>query len=339
MSNDVFSIEINEKYTRVSDLQMDSKQVELISVGFDETVPNFFNSESDEMIQKQVKIMTDLLTNLKIVKKKVNVVIPDSLSYSLITDLPILKEEELLSAIRFQADEFIPLPIDEVYLDIEVLKSDPKVKKQTTLIVASPKKIVDLVYKTLEQATLIPNALENEITAAGRFVSEIMPIKNEAIIIINFGYSTTSLYLIDPQTSLIIMARSFKIGLELLIRDLKVNLNWDEKKIIDALKSIGLYDNGTVNMATMTFPIMKEFIRELQQFATLSQTKHGLVVKRLYTYNLDNHIGNFPQVIQNFLKLPTSTFPFKSVLKENIVSQSFTNDLTAFISVISASLR
>ena len=85
--------------------------------------------------------------------------------------MPKLKEKELIAAIRYQADEFIPMAIDETNLDLEVLKEDDKTNKMLIFIVASPKKLVEKIQKTVEMADFVPTTLENELSAVARLTS------------------------------------------------------------------------------------------------------------------------------------------------------------------------
>ena len=130
MSETSFALEINEKYTRMCDLKLSNKKIELLSMGSFDTALNFFEMDNQVIIDKQVDVIKRLYANLRIHKKSVNVIMPDNMTYSQIVDMPKLKEKELIAAIKYQADEFIPMPIEETYLDIEILREDKKTKKE-----------------------------------------------------------------------------------------------------------------------------------------------------------------------------------------------------------------
>ena len=339
MNDSAFSLDLNEKYIRMCDLSVTKDKIELLSLGFDETVPNFFAGASEAMMEQQARMIQQLHDNLKIKKKKVQVVIPDNLTYSQILQMPKLSEKELTKAIRYQADEFIPLPIDDVYLDIEILSENEQEKKLMILIVASPKKVVDRIYHTLELAKLVPESLENELSAMGRFTSEILHIDENPVMIVNFGYSSSSIYIVDPATSLIVLNRSIKIGLDILIRDLKVNLNWDEAKARDALKTIGLNQNGSIDINAVVSPIIKELLQEMEKIMLQVRDKMNLNVKQIYTYNHDQYVANFPGALQGYFNIPTQPFPFAQLLLPNPITQSFGGEMSSFISLIAGYLR
>lgn len=339
MSDSVFSLDLNERYIRMCDLTTKKDKIELLSLGYDESIPNFFSTFTDETAQLQAKIISQMRTNLKIKKNKVAVVIPDNYAYSQIIEMPDLKEEELIKAIRYQADEFIPMPIDDVYLDLEILTQNEQTKKLLILIVASAKKVVDQVYKTLELAKLSPESLEIELSALGRFISEVYTFTSEPAVVINFGYTNTSIYVIDPKTSLILLTRTVKIGFELLVRDLKVNLNWDDQKAQTALKSIGLSTNGSLNISTVVYPIIKELLQEVEKSIAQVREKSGLEVKHIYVYNHDTLVANLLPTIQSYFSLPTEVFPISAKLTLNPITQSFSAELTSFVSVIAGNIR
>lgn len=339
MNDSVFSLDFNEKYTRMCDLTIKKDKIELLSLGFDETVPNFMVGANDVTIQQQAQKLATLHNNLNIKKKKVQVVIPDNLTYSQILTMPKLDERELVKAIRYQADEFIPLPIDDVYLDVEILSENDQEKKILVLIVASPKKIIDRIHHTLELAQFVPQTLENELSATGRFISEVLRIEDVPTLIINFGYTTSSLYVVDPATSLVVQTRLIKIGLDLFLRDLKVNLNWDDAKALDALKTVGLNPSGSVNIFAVVSPILKELMQEVEKTVLQSRDKLNLSIKQIYTFNFDRYIAQFPQSVEAHFSLPTKSYPYGQLFMPNPITQSFASEMSTFVAAIAGFLR
>ncbi len=339
MSETSFALEINEKYTRMCDLRPNGQKIELLSLGSYETATNFFDTENQLVIDKQVEIVKRLYGNLRIRKKQINVIIPDSRTYSQIVEMPKLKEKELIAAIRYQADEFIPMAIEETYLDLEILREDKKNKKLLVLIVAAPKKVVDQVYTVVERAGLSPESLENEMSAAGRVFSEVIQQKSSVYIVVNIGYSTTSIYLVDGTTRLIVFARTIKIGLELFVKDLKINLNWEENKIIETLKRIGLAKSGNMNLGSIILPLLKELVSEIEKFILLARQNLNLGVKNIYLFNFDSNIAYLPQYLEAYFHIPTTTAPLADSIIQNPISKSFSQELSAYLSVISGNFR
>lgn len=340
MSDSSFSIDIQEKYTRICDSKSSGEKIELLTLATKETTPTFFANDTGSVIEKQATVITQLAAGMQKKKKIVNIILPDSHTYSRIMEIPILKEKELLSAIRYQSDEFIPMSIDETNLDIEILREDKVNKKYLVLIVAVPKKIVSQVEKALDLAGFLPGSLENELTTTGRIASEKLfkTKKAGATLIFNFGYATSSLYLIDGQSGLMIAARSFKIGLDLLARDVKVNLNVDEKKARELLKTIGFAKSGSYDIDAIITPVSNEIMAELNRFIAAAKEKFAMQVDMIYTFNYDCNVAQLDRKLTELLSIPTFPLTIKDVLLPNPVYQSASNDITSFVSAIAGSL-
>lgn len=337
--NDTFAVEINEDLTRICDTNPASQKADITALGAKETVPYFFTANNDVVIEKQAEILTKLHNELKITKKKVNVIIPDSISYAQIVEMPKLKEKELFAAIRYQADEFIPMPIEETSLDLEVLWEDQKNKKSLILIVASPKNIVELVQKTIVRAGFSPEALENEMSAVGRLFTEHLKPKSTGSLIVNFGPNNTSLYVIEPSSSLLILTRTFNIGLHLFVKDIVINLNWDDKKAQEALKTIGFAQNASYNIAEITSPLTKELMNEIEKMIILSRDKYQLKIDTIYLMNFASQIAYMKELLQKQFTVQVKPLTLETVLQPNMVTKSFAADIPSFSSVIAGTLR
>lgn len=337
--NDSFSIEINDLNTRMCDCTLVGDKIQLLSMGQKETSPFYFSSNTDAAVEKQAAIINKLQTELKISKRNVNIVIPDSYTYSQIIEMPRLREKELLAAIRYQADEFIPMPIDETSLDLEILREDAKTKKSLILIVASPKIIVDQLERTIIKANLVPQSLENELSATGRLFADILKQQGNAKFIINFGLNNTSIYVIDGASSLLILNKSFNIGLSLLVKDIAINLNWDEKKAAEVLRTVGLADNASYNLGEILKPLLKELLDEIEKTQILVHEKYGMKVDSMFVFNFTNQVAFLKEKIQQHFNINTQLVTLTNQLINNQVSKANEKDISSFIATISANLR
>jgi len=72
-------------------------------------------------------------------------------------DMPEMTEEELRGAIEFQAQDYIPIPVDEVVLDFQVLGKHVTMEgasRQEVLLVAAQKTMISMFTTALRQAGL-----------------------------------------------------------------------------------------------------------------------------------------------------------------------------------------
>ena len=338
MAGSIFALDINERFTRLVNLNYKKGAIELLSLGYDETEPSYFSNPTDKTATAQSKIISNLYSQLKISPQKVNVVIPDSLTYSQLMVMPELKEEELVNSIRLQADEFVPLPIEDVYIDLEIISKLPN-NKLLILFIAAPKKIVDHVSNTLTQANLEYSTLENELSSVGRFISEVYPFIKEPSLVINFGYGGSSIYFMNPPFPYFQITRSTRIGFDILLRDLAVNLNLKDRQAFEAMQNIGLRSGGSINIYPIIYPIISELLTEIEKTLLLAKERYNTVIKNIYVFNYDSYVVGLPEAIQNKINIPTQSFPIGQILSANAITQSFSANLSSFVSVIGAHIR
>lgn len=333
-----FSLDLSEQFTKAASLTLKDNKIDLLSLGYDNTVPNYYTNLIDQTANAQAQIISKLQKDLNITKTEVNVVIPDSLTYSQLLLMPDLSEEELVNSIRLQADDLVPLPINDVYIDLEVIT---KLQNGKLLIVfiAAQKKIVDHVSRTLELANLEGDSLENELCAVGRFLSEVHTFIREPSLVVNFGYGGSSIYVVNPPFPYFQITRSSRIGLDIMLRDLMANGNLTRDKAIQAFSSIGLSSKGSINIYAVIYPILNEFLTELEKTILMAKEKYKASIKNIYLFNNDSQIALFHETIQNRLSLPTQTLPMSNIVIPNQITQTFSHMLNTFIPVIAANLR
>ena len=141
--------------------------------------------------------------------------IPETKSFVRVIQMPRMSEEEAREAVPWEAEQYIPMPIGQVYLDWLILQNnvigssakqsqgdgiataptgprndDPS--KMTVLITAAPRDYVDTYVAVLKEAGLRPAALEVESQATARsLVSD--KYAREAVLIADIDTIRTSL--------------------------------------------------------------------------------------------------------------------------------------------------
>src|SRR3990167_8715027 len=126
MADSFFCLDIGEKFTKIADAAKKGNAIEIYHLGKIETDQYFFSTEAEKSLENQARAITTLYQSLKLTKKNVNIVIPGSFTYSQILTMPALNEKELISAIKYQADQFIPMPVEETNIDLEIIAELPR---------------------------------------------------------------------------------------------------------------------------------------------------------------------------------------------------------------------
>ncbi len=92
--------------------------------------------------------------------------LPESKSFVRVIQIPRMSELEAASAVPFEVESFIPLPLDQVYMDWQIIGDVGD--KMNVLIVATPKEFIDAYLAILEEAQIRPVALEVESQSCHR---------------------------------------------------------------------------------------------------------------------------------------------------------------------------
>jgi len=186
----------------ISDLSL--KIIKLKRKGKFLTLSSFLEKDISQGIIKEgeikdeeglVKIIKESLPKIKGEKlktKHVVVSLPEEKAFLQVIQLPRMPEEDLKSAVIYEAENYIPLPIEEVYLDSQiVLPLYDHLDYFDVLIAALPKKIVDPYLSCIKKAGLYLKALEIESLAIARALikKEISPFPT---LLIDFGATKTS---------------------------------------------------------------------------------------------------------------------------------------------------
>lgn len=340
MSN-LINLEINDYYLRLLKADLQDKKIKIDNLAFLEEKSNFFLVENNETLDYQRKKIEELINKSKIKDKEVNIIIPNNYSYSQIITMPYLKEKELYSAIKYQADQFIPLPIDKVTVDIDVLHEDKKNNRLIILIVAASNKLIDRITELIEKSGLVPQVIENQASSFSRLISSMAEFKKfeNPTLFLNFDFYSSTLYFYHPQLNLITDIFNFKIGLDVFIKEICINFNLEYSKAVEALKTIGFSQNGSLDLKNAILPAFNELIYNLQQFnLAVAEKNNNLKPTQIYIFNLNSHFYLFEKTLQKFIGLPTQILDLSDLIFKNNLFSIFNENKSIFVNLLGSIL-
>ncbi|HCP08651.1 MAG TPA: hypothetical protein DIT25_02550 [Candidatus Moranbacteria bacterium] len=192
---DIFGIDLSDLSVKVLQLEKDGalEKIRSFSVG---EIPKG-NIDDGNIINKEkvaeiIKKTVEKAAPKKIKIKKVICSLPESKVFLRIVAIPKMRDSEVREAIKWEMEANIPLPIEQVYFDWQVLSSAEK-NKQNVLTVAVSKKIVDDLMEVFDLADLEVYGLEVESVASARsLIDEKEEKKNMAELIVDLGAQRTS---------------------------------------------------------------------------------------------------------------------------------------------------
>lgn len=183
---------------RVTWLDSDKKGIKYLSALSTATPAKGMTSESPFDHQEIAAVINKLVIDAKIATNNVSVALPENRVYTKVIDMPNLSEKELSSAIYWEAEQYIPAPLDTMILDWSILrkpKSGDAANKMQVLLVAAPVQIIKRYKTIIELAGLSIAGIETEILSVIRSVvaDENFP----TTLIMHIGALSTSLSIVQ----------------------------------------------------------------------------------------------------------------------------------------------
>src|SRR3989344_2569339 len=271
-----FGLDISDLSLKVAQLEKKQHGFRLASYGIGELAEGVI--EVGE-IKNEDKLVSSIQKTLKQVKGKhirtryVIAALPEEKAFVQVIQLPRMNKKELAAAIRFQAESYIPYPIDTVYLDFSVIRPLHNHLNHLDVLVASlPREVVDTYMSALKRAGLIPLALEIDAVALTRTVIEkgVTPIP---MLVVDIGQARTKVsifsgYSIRFTTSLSICSKQFT---DAVARALHV----DEERAEELKRQYGLYtpeDALGQEVFQAVTPVAADFIEQIRKYLEYYET-------------------------------------------------------------------
>ncbi|OGH18472.1 MAG: hypothetical protein A2770_02595 [Candidatus Levybacteria bacterium RIFCSPHIGHO2_01_FULL_38_12] len=230
-------------------------------------------SESPIDEDEMVKTIRKTITEGKITTPYVNIALPESQVYTRVIEMPVLSDKELASAIYWEAEQQIPVPLQSVTLDWTVLKRGEKgqqVGKMVVLLVGASTKLIEKYQKILTSAGLIINSIEAEVLSVIRAL--VTAGKFPSSLILNIGALSTSLAIV--KDGIMIFTYTIPIGGMAVSRAIATDFGFDLSQADEYKKAYGVSETalgGKIGKATA--PILVSILTEVKKAVTFYNEK------------------------------------------------------------------
>jgi len=233
----------------------DSGKVTLENIGEVKT-PKF-----DKIVELS-QVLKNLIKEMKLSDVPAVVSLPEDKIVSRLVSLPPLKDSEIKDALRFEAETFVPFPLDEVSIDYEVIKTDDAGRLSVFAIAARNDLIADYI-KLFKSSGVELLAIESSSLAIKRLVNQVVS-NTKSIMVLDIGEKFSDI--ISLHESNIFFARSLPVGGESLTRAISVNLGLDMASAEEYKKAYGMKEmelEGKIKNAIM--PVFESISEEVRR--------------------------------------------------------------------------
>lgn len=231
-------IDIGSKTIKIVDLERQGDSFSLIASG----VVGYSGVTVDKMadgkeISSLSQIVKKLCSEAHVSSKEVVLSIPEPLAFTRTIKFPPLTDSEISSAIKWEAEQYIPIPINEAIIQHSVLKRGSGVGADagvTVLLVAAPRAIVEKYVKVVQSAGLTPVVVETELIALTRSLAPT----DKTVVLVNLGSSSTNLAIVN--NGLLSFSRSLPVAGEAFTRSVAQTLSIVPQQAEEYKKTYGL---------------------------------------------------------------------------------------------------
>lgn len=144
-------------------------------------------------------LLTQLLVGT-ITTNRVALSIPASRCFTRVLSLPSLKGSSLEDAVRVEAEQYIPIPLDQLYIDYEVTKEIPTKDGEDgsieVVMVAAPQAVVDSYLTLLDVLSLEAALVETSLMANARTSGRVHQA-SKPLLLIDFGSRSSDINIYD----------------------------------------------------------------------------------------------------------------------------------------------
>lgn len=151
---------------------------------------------SPEIIAKAAKSLFKNHLIGDITTRRVALAIPAYRTYTRSLVTPKLSAEELKEAIELEAEQYIPMPLDQLYMDYEILET--KSESNELFIVAVPRIIVDSYLELAQILGLEAVLIEPTLSSSGRMFT-LDSNSDLATFVIDFGSLSADISIFDKH--------------------------------------------------------------------------------------------------------------------------------------------
>jgi len=301
-NNELVGIDIGATAVRLVKLKKKTNSYGLISFGSAQLPENISQSDSKLDLEKIAKVIKELVKSTGVGSKKIVTSLPSSVVFSTVIKMPPMNQQELAKAVKYQAEQNIPLKIDDVKIDWQVIRQNPSTKELAVMVIAAPKNKVSRTMEIFGLAELEVMYLETSSIAVARALSNP---GDPLVMILDFGGLSTELTI--TENGVVTHVRSLPVAGFSLTRSISQGLGLDWTQAEQFKQKFGLSQD---KLEGQIFKVMKPILTNLTD-----------EISRSVKYYQEQYGGNLQKIVLtgNSARLPELVSFLKSILGIEVV--------------------
>lgn len=300
----VFGIDISQTSVKVMQIDTASKMHTVRGYGhinFDDRAIKQGVVVDPETIAKAVYTLFSKHLVGAINTKRVISSVPSASTFNRILSLPHMEKKDLDEAVRLEAEQYIPVPLEDLYLDYEIVKKDDN--NISVLMVGAPKKVIDSFMVLLDLLGLEVVGLQPSIDAVTKI---IMHAEGTSVptLIIDFGSYNSNMAIYDSTVS---VAGSISSGGENISELISKSLNVTSRQAYTIKTRYGLDPSKRQKeIIGALSPYLKKLISEIKKIIRFYEERSvkGEKVGQVITVGGGANLPGLSTYLTDQLRLP-----------------------------------
>lgn len=232
--------------------------------------------------------------------------LPTAHTFSRLIKIPVMDHHDILEAIHLEAEQYIPIPLDSLYIDYEISQQDSSGIE--LLLVATPKKIVDSYLNVLQALSLEPVAFEPNMSAASRLLKLVGNLSSEPSILIDLGSVTTDIAIYDKT---LLVASTVNAGGDTMTNLMASSMHLTLPQAVELKGQFGIsYSDKQQRIMDAIKPQLQTLIHEIEKsirYHSERAAKSGNKISQIITVGGGAVLPGLNQYLSRELRLPTQT--------------------------------
>jgi type IV pilus assembly protein PilM len=205
-----------------------------------------------------------------ITTRRVAIAIPAYRTFTRSLQLPKLKAKELKEAVELEAEQYISIPLEDLYLDYEVVRENKDTLE--LFVVAVPKEIVDSYLELTEILGLETVLIEPTLSSSGRLFL-VDDQSDIASFIIDFGSLSSDISIFDGKVLVTGTVQGGGVNFTNSIKD-KLGVTLEEAGMIKTRYGMGASKKQADIRAALE-PTLQQIVKEIRRMMRYYEERYG----------------------------------------------------------------
>jgi type IV pilus assembly protein PilM len=292
-------LDIGSKTIKIVELENDKKNFRLKASGvvsYKGITPE--QTHDDKEIVPLAEAIKKLHKEAKINSRDMAIAISEPQVFTRTIKFPLLTDAEIASAVKWEAEQYIPIPINDAIVQHQILerREDKSPGYVNVLLIAVPKTVVERYARAIEMAGFNLSVIETEMMASVRSLAP----SDQTILIVNFGARSTNIAV--ARKGLLSFSRSIPTAGEAFTRAVAQTLGVEEQQAEEYKRTYGLSTQqleGKIRMALD--PVFRMVSEEMKKAIHFYQSEEGGDTPRSAV--LSGGTAGMPEVASTLTKL------------------------------------